>query len=140
MPGSVYEGIADLPELDLRHRPDPAGRYRLDHLARLPVAGPTRPVLGGDGRRERAGEPPAGRGAGAAPAGCEHKLTTHPHWPSFTSDARPVDPVRVGVLSQNDRHPSAIRGHHARPEVTRRDDADDIVAAIRKVYPAVARA
>jgi hypothetical protein len=72
-------------------------------------------------------------------AGVEQKLTAHPDWPSFTSPRGRA--IRYGA----ECCPRTIAIHRRfagialDPKFTRRD-ADDIVAAIRKVYPAAARA
>jgi 8-amino-3,8-dideoxy-alpha-D-manno-octulosonate transaminase len=69
----------------------------------------------------------------------EQKLTTHPEWPSFTSPRGRA--IRYGA----ECCPRTIAVHRRfagvalDPKFTRRD-VDDIIAAIRKVYPAAARA
>jgi hypothetical protein len=69
----------------------------------------------------------------------EHKLTAHPLWPSFTS------PRGRSIQYGAECCPRTIAIHRRFAGVTldpkySRRDADDIVAAIRKVYPAVTRA
>jgi len=71
--------------------------------------------------------------------GAEYKLTSHPNWPSFTSErGRSIRygseccPRTIGVHRR-------FAGISLDPKFSR-DDAHDIVAAIRKVYPEVARA
>ena len=69
----------------------------------------------------------------------EHKRTVHPAWPSFTSErGRAIRygaeccPRTIDILSR-------FAGVSLDPTFTR-SDTDDIVAAIRKVYPQVLRA
>jgi midasin (ATPase involved in ribosome maturation) len=67
----------------------------------------------------------------------EKKITVHPNWPSFTSPrgrsiqyGRSCCPRTIDILSR-------FAGVMMDPKYTQRD-TDDIVAAIRKVYPRVA--
>jgi hypothetical protein len=72
----------------------------------------------------------------ALQACAEHKLTSHPHWPSFTSDRGRSIRYGSGCCSRT----TAIHRRFAGITLDwsfSRADADDIIAAIRKVYPAV---
>jgi len=132
----VYDGIRDLPNLRLRRLPDPdgelgAGIYlgfhdkdRRDRFsaamraANVPVA------------------PPAGSVLLPTQEYIEHKRTVHPAWPSFTSErGRSIQygaaccPRTIDVLNR-------YAGVLMDPKFTRQD-TQDIVAAIRGVYPAI---
>ena len=68
----------------------------------------------------------------------EHKLTSHPNWPSFTSDRGRA--IRYGA----ECCPRTIAIHRRFAGITldpkfSKSDIEDAVAAIRKVHPAVAR-
>ena len=113
----VYEEIADLPGLCLRTSSRPRGRYRLEHLARLPFAGSSRPIPQGDECRERAGVVPAGSGPHPDPARGRAETDGPPGMALVHQREGPGDPVRCGVLPPDDRHPSAFRRHLTRSEV-----------------------
>ena len=135
----VYEGIADLSELHLRHRPDPAG----DTGSTIWLGFPSQTHRDRFLAAMAAENVPAGHPLDAALVPLQpcatHKLTSHPLWPSFTSERGRS--IRYG----EECCPRTIAVHRRFAGVTldpkySRRDADDIVAAIRKVYPVVARA
>ena len=68
----------------------------------------------------------------------EHKRTVHPAWPSFTSERGRAIQLRRRVLSAYHRYSQPLRRRVARSDVYG-NDTDDIVAAIRKVYPQIVR-
>jgi 8-amino-3,8-dideoxy-alpha-D-manno-octulosonate transaminase len=134
----VYDGIRDLPGLRLRHMPDPDGDIGAavfvgfpskDHCQRykeamkaenVPVSGPSGSVL-----------------LPTQPH-IETKVTVHPEWPTFTSErgksiqyGAACCPRTIDILSR-------FAGVPMDPKFSRQD-VDDIVAAIRKVYPETAR-
>ncbi len=134
----VYEGIADLPGIRLRRRPDPEGELGAAVF------------LGFDGkaRRDRflaamkAENVPAGPPGGSVLLPVlphiEKKVTVHPAWPSFTSErgravryGRESCPKSIDVLDR-------FAGVSMDPKYTRRE-TDDVVAAIRKVFPGIVR-
>ncbi len=132
----VYEGIRDLPGIRLRRLPDPAGE-----LASAVFLG-----FDSKARRDRfmammkAENVPVGPPGGSVilptQPHIENKVTVHPAWPSFTSErGRAIQygaaccPRTIDILSR-------FAGPSLDPKMTRRD-TDDIVAAIRKVYPRV---
>jgi 8-amino-3,8-dideoxy-alpha-D-manno-octulosonate transaminase len=134
----VYEQIADLPGLRLRHRPDPAGEIGAGVF------------LGFDSRKRRdsflaaikaenvPAHPPAGSAILPIQPYIENKVTAHPAWPSFTSDrgrairyGRECCPRTIDVLER-------FAGVSLDPTFTVRD-TEDIAAAIRKVHPVVMR-
>jgi len=132
----VYDGIRDLPGIHLRHLPDPEGELG------------SAVFLGFDTKKQckhfmdamRAENVPAGPPSGSVilpiQPHIEKKITLHPNWPSFTSErGRAIQygaascPRTIDILSR-------FAGVSLDPKFTRQD-TDDIVAAIRKVYPAV---
>jgi 8-amino-3,8-dideoxy-alpha-D-manno-octulosonate transaminase len=132
----VYDGIRDLPDLHLRHLPDPNGelgagiylgfqsKERRDRYAEAMKAENV-PVA-----------PPVGSVILPVQEYIEQKRTVHPAWPSFTSERGRA--IRYGAAAcprTLDIH-SRFAGVLMDPKFTRRD-TEDIVAAIRKVYPKV---
>ncbi len=135
----VYEGIQDLPGIRLRHRPDPDGELGVGVF------------LGFAGKEQRDAYMSALRKEGirSAPPGgsvilpvqpyIEKKVTVHPAWPSFTSErgkqmqyGAACCPRTIDILNR-------FAGVPLGPKFTR-EDTDEIVAAIRKVYPTIVRA
>lgn len=133
----VYAGIADLKGIELRKRPDPAGELGTGvflgfrdkaHRDRFTAAMRAEGVLA---------VPPGGSVILPLLPHIQKKVTLHPRWPSFTSargQAIQYGPEScrrtVAVLER-------FAGVMMDAKLTRRD-LDDIIAAIRKVYPAVA--
>ena len=132
----VYDGIRDLPDLRLRHLPDPGGelgagiylgfrsKEQRDRFtaamkdANVPVA------------------PPVGSVLLPTQEYIEQKRTVHPAWPSFTSArGRTIQygaaccPRTIDILNR-------YAGVLMDPKFTRRD-TEEIVAAIRRVYPTI---
>jgi 8-amino-3,8-dideoxy-alpha-D-manno-octulosonate transaminase len=134
----VYEGIADLPDLCLRHRSDPAGDIGstvwLGFLSRdlrdrflkamnaenVPAMPPLEVAL-----------------VGLQPA-VEQKLTAHPEWPSFNTPRGREIKYGAECCPRTIAIHRRFAGVALDPKFTRRD-VEDIIAAIRKVHSAVAR-
>jgi 8-amino-3,8-dideoxy-alpha-D-manno-octulosonate transaminase len=135
----VYSGLRDLPGVRLRHLPDPEGELG------------TGVFLGFQNKEERQRYADAMKAEGvpvASPGGSvilpifpeiEQKVTATPRWPSFASQrgksiryGKECCPRTIDILS---RFAGAMIG----PKYTQRD-TEDIVTAIRKVYPAIVRA
>jgi 8-amino-3,8-dideoxy-alpha-D-manno-octulosonate transaminase len=135
----VYDGIRDLPGLKLRHLPDPQGE-----LGTAVFLGfETKALCERYRAAMKAENVPAYLPGGSAilpvQSYVEHKRTVHPAWPSFTSErGRAIQygaaccPRTIDILSR-------FAGVSLDPTFTVKD-TDDIVAAIRKVYPQVVRA
>ena len=135
----VYEGIRDVPGLHLRRRPDPAGE-----LGAVVFAG-----FKSKQQRDRYMAAMRAEGVPASPPGgsvilpvakyIENKTAAHPAWPTWNSPrGRQIRygaeccPRTIDILGR-------FAGVAISPKYTRRD-TEDIVAAIRKVYPAIAGA
>ena len=132
----VYEGVRDLPGIELRRLPDPEGELgagvyigfkNKDQRDRFMAAMKTENVPA---------SPPVGSALLPPQPYIEKKVTVHPAWPSFTSErGRSIQygatacPRTIEVLGR-------FAGVPMDPRFTKRD-TDDVVAAIRKVYPMV---
>ena len=135
----VYGGLRDLPGAHLRHLPDPQGELG------------TGIFLGFRTKEDRQRYADAMKAEGvpvSAPGGSvilpvvpeiEQKVTVTPRWPSFSSDrgksiryGRECCPRTIDILSR-------FAGVMMNPKYTERD-ADDAIAAVRKVHPAIVRA
>jgi 8-amino-3,8-dideoxy-alpha-D-manno-octulosonate transaminase len=135
----VYDGIRDLPGIQLRGLPDPQGELG----AAVFVGFDSKATCERFRAAMKAENVPASLPGGSAilpiAPHVEHKRTVHPAWPSFTSErGRAIRygaefcPRTLDILSR-------FAGVSLDPTFTR-NDTDDIVAAIRKVYPQVMRA
>ena len=132
----VYEGIRDLPGVRLRRLPDPDGELgsavfvgfsTKDHCERYMA------------RMKEENVPayhPAGSVILPVLPHIEKKTTVHPAWPSFNTQrgksiqyGAPCCPRTIDILAR-------FAGVSLHPKFTRQD-TDDIVAAIRKVYPTI---
>jgi 8-amino-3,8-dideoxy-alpha-D-manno-octulosonate transaminase len=135
----VYESIADLPGMRFRPRPDPTGDLALGVFLMFDSK-PRRDRFVAAMRAERiAARGPSGSEVLPAQPHIQHKTTLHPAWPSFTSERGKT--IQYGEACC--RRTIEILGRCAclplDPKYTR-EDVDDMIAAIRKVYPAVSRA
>jgi 8-amino-3,8-dideoxy-alpha-D-manno-octulosonate transaminase len=135
----VYDGIRDLPGIKLRRLPDPDGELGSG-------------VFIGFDSKERCERFRAAMKAENVPASLpggsailptlphvEHKLTVHPAWPSFTSDRGKSIQYGAACCPRTLDILSRFAGPSLHPKFTA-SDTDDIVAAIRKVYPQIMRA
>jgi 8-amino-3,8-dideoxy-alpha-D-manno-octulosonate transaminase len=133
----VYDGVRDLPGIRFRKLPDPAGELG------------SAVFLGFDSKVRcdrfkaamKAENVPVGNPGGSVvlptQPHIEKKVTVHPAWPSFTSArgkaiqyGAACCPGTLDILGR-------FAGPSLDPKYTKKD-TDDIVAAIRKVYPAIA--
>ncbi|WP_321474602.1 DegT/DnrJ/EryC1/StrS family aminotransferase [uncultured Paludibaculum sp.] len=137
--GRVYQELADCPGLRFRRRPDPNGDlaapvfFRFDSKAQRDrfvelMKAENVPVNG-----------PGGSVILPVQSYIENKITTHPAWPSWTSERGKA--IRYGAAScpRTIDVLSRFAGVPVGPKYTRQD-TDDIVAAVRKAYPAAMRA
>jgi dTDP-4-amino-4,6-dideoxygalactose transaminase len=133
----VYDGIRDLPGLDRRRLPDPDGELG----SAIFLGFQTKALRDRYVEAMRAENVPAGPPGGSVllptQPHIEKKRTLHPAWPSFTSArGRSIQygatccPRTIAILNR-------FAGVSIDPKFTSRD-TDDIVAAIQKVYPAIA--
>jgi 8-amino-3,8-dideoxy-alpha-D-manno-octulosonate transaminase len=134
----IYEGISDLPGLHLRHRPDPKGEIGTNVWLGFGSMDQRDRFLKSMAAENVLGSTPLGVALLRIQPAVEHKLTSHPNWPSLTSERGQA--IRYGA----ECCPKTIAIHHRFAGITldpkfSKSDIEDVVAAIRKVHPAVAR-
>ena len=134
----VYEGIRDLPGIRLRRLPDPEGELGAAVFVGFDTQDQCKRFMEAMKAENVPAGPPAGSVILPIQPHIEKKVTLHPNWPSFTSErGRSIQygaascPRTIDILAR-------FAGVAMDPKFTRRD-TDDIVAAIRKVYPTVIR-
>jgi dTDP-4-amino-4,6-dideoxygalactose transaminase len=132
----VYAGIRDLPGIRFRHLPDPDGELG------------SAVFLGFDSKAKRdrfmalmkAENVPVGPPGGSVilpvQPHVEKKVTVHPAWPSFNSERGKAIQYGAACCPRTIDILSRFAGVSLDPKFTKAD-TDDIVAAIRKVYPRV---
>jgi 8-amino-3,8-dideoxy-alpha-D-manno-octulosonate transaminase len=132
----VYDGIADLKGVELRARPDPAGELG------------TGVFIGFRDKAQRDRYLAAMKAEGiptGAPGGSvilpllphiQKKVTLHPSWPSFNTPRGRSMQYGPESCRKTVEILNRFAGVVIDPKYTKKD-TDDIVAAIRKVYPAV---
>lgn len=132
----IYDGIGDLPGIRFRKLPDPDGdigvsvqiefdsKQRRDHFVKAMKA------------ENMPARPPSGSAILPVQPYIENKVTAHPGWPTWRTGRGAT--IRYGAEScpQTIDVLSRFGGVAIDPKFTRRD-TDDIIAAIRKVYPVV---
>jgi 8-amino-3,8-dideoxy-alpha-D-manno-octulosonate transaminase len=135
----VYEGIADLSGLELRKRPDPEGELGTGVF----IGFKDKP------QRDRFIAAMKAEGIHVSPPGgsvvlpmlphIQQKVTLHPKWPSFNSPRGKAIQYGPASCRRTVQVLDRFAGVMMDAKLTKRD-IDDVVAAIRKVYPAVMRA
>ncbi len=135
----VYKGIQDLPGIRLRHRPDPDGELGVGVFVGFASKDQRDAYMSALRKEGIRSAPPGGSVIIPIQPYVEKKTTVHPAWPSFTSErGREIQygaaccPRTIDILSR-------FAGVPLGPKFTR-EDTDEIVAAIRKVYPTIVRA
>jgi len=132
----VYDGIADLPNLELRKLPDPAGELGSAVFLGFPDKA----------RRDRFQEAMRAENVPAAPPSGSvllplephiiAKRATHPNWPTWNSPEGRALKYGPESCPQTIRVLNRFSGVSLDPKLTEAETRD-VVAAIRKVYPAV---
>jgi dTDP-4-amino-4,6-dideoxygalactose transaminase len=135
----VHDGIGDLPGLCLRHRPDPDGDAGAGIWLGFTSRAGRDEFLKGMKAENVPASPPLEVALLPLLPYVEQKLTTHPNWPSFTVGRGPSIRYGTDCCARTVAVHRRFAGVALDPKYTRGDVAD-IVAAIRKVYPAAARA
>jgi 8-amino-3,8-dideoxy-alpha-D-manno-octulosonate transaminase len=133
----VYAGIQDLPGIKFRKRYDPDGEIGVGVFIEFPTKAQRDRFLKLMQAENVPGAPPSGSVILPIQKYVETKRTHHPAWPSFTSErgksiqyGKACCPRTIDIL---DRFAGVMLDPKYTPQ-----DCDDIVAAIRKVYPRVA--
>ena len=132
----VYHGIRDLPSLRLRHLPDPGGELGSAVFVGFGTKEQSERYIAAMKKENVPAQPPAGSVILPILPHIEKKLTVHPAWPSFNTErgksiqyGAACCPRTIDILGR-------FAGVPLDPKFTRQD-TDDIVAAIRKVYPTI---
>jgi 8-amino-3,8-dideoxy-alpha-D-manno-octulosonate transaminase len=133
----VYEGTRDLAGIRYRRRPDPAGELGSS-------------VFMGFSSKEKCDKFKSAMRAEGVPAGnpggsinlpifpaVENKVTAHPAWPSFTSPRGKAMQYGKACCPRTTDILARFAGPALDPKYSAQD-VDDVIAAIRKVYPRVA--
>lgn len=135
----VYQGIRDLPGLYTRRLPDAAGELGSGIFLGFKSKELRDRYIAAMKAENVPAAPPGGSVLLPTQPHIENKRTLHPAWPSFTSGrGRTIQygaaccPRTIDILNR-------FAGVPMDPKYTRRE-TDDIVAAIRKVYPAIVKA
>ncbi|HEU0142460.1 MAG TPA: DegT/DnrJ/EryC1/StrS family aminotransferase [Bryobacteraceae bacterium] len=135
----VYDGIRDLPGARLRTLPDPSGEIGSAVFLGFPNKDRRDRFVEAMTKENVPARPPGGSVILPVQKYIMAKRTPHPAWPSFTSErGRAIQygpaacPRTIDILDR-------FAGVSIDPKFTKAD-TDDIVAAIRKVYPALSAA
>lgn len=132
----VYDGIRDLPKLELRGLPDPAGELGSAIFIGLPDKAKCDRFL----KAMAAENVPASRPGGSVVLPLvpqiQKKATASPNWPSFSSERGRAMRYDASTCPKTIRILERFAGVSVDPKYTEKDTAD-IVAAIRKVYSAI---
>jgi 8-amino-3,8-dideoxy-alpha-D-manno-octulosonate transaminase len=135
----VYEGLADLTGLHPRRRPDPDGDLGTGIWLGFPTAAQRDQFLAAMRAENVPGGPPSAVALVPLHPAVEQKLTSHPDWPSFSSERGRSMRYGAECCPKTITIQRRFAGIPLDPRYSHRD-TDDIVAAIRKVYPTVVRA
>jgi 8-amino-3,8-dideoxy-alpha-D-manno-octulosonate transaminase len=135
----VYEGIADLPGLRLRRRPDPGGDTGMSIWIGFPSNARRDAFLAAMRAENVPASPPLTVALVPLQPCAVHKLTAHPNWPSFTSERGRSICYGAECCPRTLAVHRSFAGVTLDPKFSTRD-VDDVVAALRKVYPVHAEA
>ena len=136
--GRVYAGISDLPGIKLRARPDPAGELGVAVFIGFGTRERRDAYMAALKKEEIPSAPPVGSVILPIQPYIEKKVTVHPAWPSFTSERGKQIQYGAGCCPKTIDILNRFAGVPLGPKFTR-EDTDEIVAAIRKVYPSIVR-
>jgi 8-amino-3,8-dideoxy-alpha-D-manno-octulosonate transaminase len=134
----VYEGIGDIAGIQLRARTDLEGDIGTHIWIGLPTEEQRDQFLAAMSAENVPASTPLEAALVPIQPSAEYKLTVHPNWPSFTTERGRT--IRYG----SECCPKTIAIHRRFAGVMldpkfSQDDARDIIGAIRKVYPRIAR-
>ena len=134
----VHEGIRDLPGIELRRIPDPAGDLGSSVFIKLRSKDERDRFVRAMDKENVPARPPGGSVVLPVQPHIERKVTIHPAWPSFATERGRSIRYGAACCPRTTEILDRFAGVSLDPKFTRQD-TDDIVAAIRKVYPAVTR-
>jgi 8-amino-3,8-dideoxy-alpha-D-manno-octulosonate transaminase len=134
--GQVYEGVRDLEGIRMRLLPDPAGELGAGVYIKFPSK-----VVRDQFRKAMAAEnvpvsPPQGSVILPLEPHIQKKVTVHPAWPSFASGRGKAMVYGPQTCPKTIEVIDTFAGVLLDPKFSKQD-VQDAVAAIRKVYPAV---
>lgn len=135
----VREGIHDLPGLELRKRPDPDGELGTGVFLGFENPIQRDKFLAAMKSENVPASPPSGSVLLPVQKHIENKVTVHPAWPSFTSERGRAIQYGAACCPKTASILNRFAGVLMDPKYTSRD-CDDVIAAIRKVYPSVRKA
>lgn len=135
----VYQGIRDLPGVKLRKRPDPAGDLGSPVFIEFSSKELRDKYVEAMTAENVPARPPGGSAILPIARYIENKIAAHPAWPTWTSERGKA--IRYGAAScpRTIDILNRFAGVAVGPRYTRQD-VDDIVTAIRKVYPKLVQA
>ncbi|MCU0227075.1 MAG: aminotransferase class V-fold PLP-dependent enzyme [Bryobacterales bacterium] len=132
----VYEGIADLKQLELRGLPDPAGELGSAVFVGFPGRSQRDRFLSAMKAENVPASPPSGSVLLPTQPHIIAKRATHPNWPTWTSPAGRAVRYGVETCPRSAAILDRFAGVSLDPKFTEADTRD-IVNAIRKVHPAI---
>ena len=135
----VYDGIGDLPGLQRRRLPDPAGELGSGVFLGFKTKELRDRYVASMKAENVPAAPPGGSVLLPTAPYVENKRTLHPAWPSFTSKRGQAMKYGAACCPRTIDILNRFAGVPIDPKFTS-GDASDIVAAIRKVYPAIVKA
>jgi 8-amino-3,8-dideoxy-alpha-D-manno-octulosonate transaminase len=134
----IHEGIHDLAGIELRRIPDPEGELGSSVFLKFRNKDERDRFVRAMNEENIPAGPPGGSVVLPIQPHIERKVTVHPAWPSFVSERGRSIRYGADCCPRTSEILDRFAGVSLDPKFTRRD-ADDIVAAIRKVHPAVTR-
>ena len=137
--GRVYDGLGDIPGLRFRLRPDPSGDLASPVFIRFDAKRQRERFLELMKAENVPANPPGGSVVLPIQPYIENKITVHPAWPTWTSARGKAIHYGAASCPRTIDILSRFAGVPVGPRYTRQD-TDDIIAAVRKVYPAALRA
>jgi 8-amino-3,8-dideoxy-alpha-D-manno-octulosonate transaminase len=132
----VYDGIRDLPGLQLRFRPDPDGELGSAVFLGFRSKQSRDRFMAAMKAENIPASPPGGSVLLPVLPHIENKITIHPAWPSFNSERGRAIRYGSACCARTMDILNRFAGVSMDPKFTRKD-TEDVVAAIRKVYPSI---
>jgi 8-amino-3,8-dideoxy-alpha-D-manno-octulosonate transaminase len=132
----VYDGVRDFPGIRFRRLPDPAGEIGSTIFIRFDSKAKCDKFKALMKAENVPAHNPGGSVVLPVQPHIENKVTAHPAWPSFTSARGKAIQYGKGCCPRTLDILSRFAGPALDPKYTRQD-VDDVIAAIRKVYPKV---
>lgn len=133
----VYSGIDGLPGLKLRKRPDPAGELGAGVFLEFATKQKRDLFMKAMNAENVPARPPGGSAVLPVQPYIEGKRGAHANWPSFSTGRGPEIKYGAASCPRTLDILDRFAGPSLDPKFSQ-SDTDDIVAAIRKVYPKIA--